>query len=223
MKVQNSDGSLRGYLAKSGDLVGLYRTWSTDPEGAILISFTTSPSGEAFEVQIIVSLFKSSLLRPTYIRRHLVTLNRTTPKVRKLMTALRSAGKVSVIINGKPTPHSEIFLWKQKLEIMDTRITALQAPAHSQQYQPNPGRLPRRLTQSRKMMNSMPNTLRKAGVGSQNDPHGSYPETLTGFERLQPFIRQYANRIHWLRPSGLDEDDHVPVVSIGQLPARALI
>ncbi|KIO32057.1 hypothetical protein M407DRAFT_118835 [Tulasnella calospora MUT 4182] len=55
LKVLNSDGSLRGYSARSGDETGLYRTLSTGPDGALLISFTTTPVGEPFEIQIIDS------------------------------------------------------------------------------------------------------------------------------------------------------------------------
>ncbi|KIO32056.1 hypothetical protein M407DRAFT_241599 [Tulasnella calospora MUT 4182] len=54
LKLLNSDGSLRGYAVKSGDVVdGLYRTWSTGPDDALLISFTTSHADEPFEIQII--------------------------------------------------------------------------------------------------------------------------------------------------------------------------
>lgn len=102
--VLNSDGSLRGYIAKSGKTDGLYNTWSTDPDDALLVSFTTSSSGEPFEIQIIGSLSKIPPVAPIVTQEPFLSLNRTTPKAREFLITLQSAGEV---LMGKPTSDCE--------------------------------------------------------------------------------------------------------------------
>ncbi|KIO32060.1 hypothetical protein M407DRAFT_19084 [Tulasnella calospora MUT 4182] len=52
LRVINSVGTLVGYIAKSADSIGLYEALSSDPAGALLVSFTASVIGP-FDIQII--------------------------------------------------------------------------------------------------------------------------------------------------------------------------
>lgn len=53
LKALNTDGSLCGYIIGSPISDGSYRRFSTDPDDALLVSFSASPLGESFEIQII--------------------------------------------------------------------------------------------------------------------------------------------------------------------------
>ncbi|KIO32055.1 hypothetical protein M407DRAFT_118808 [Tulasnella calospora MUT 4182] len=146
LKVLNADGSLCGYSAESGDLVdGMCRTLSTGPDGALLISFIASPSGEPFEIQILDDPPNTRATDRLAVCWGGLAQNRWQSEV----TSVASSCRFSSIASSKN--------WDIKKKVW--------------------------------------------AISNSGELSVDYPKPDGGTEGLQPFIRQSANYLYWLRSS----------------------